>query len=98
MAALRLVAGHFQRVERSLAEAAYAVLLAAPSLLQVEEVDFVLEQLNYRFNPDSLMHHLRGYTRNRWDLYFNTDTLNRVWVSSGRDKRHEFNSYVRVCP
>jgi hypothetical protein len=50
-----------------LAEAAYAVLLAARRELHVEEVDFVLEQLNYRFNSDSLAHHLRGYTSNRWN-------------------------------
>jgi len=47
---------------RSLPEAAYAILIAAPRELHVEEVDFVLEQLNYRFNRDSLLHHLRGYT------------------------------------
>src|SRR5438874_1495191 len=33
---------------RSLAEAAYAILLAAPHELHPEEIDFVLEQLNYR--------------------------------------------------
>lgn len=65
---------------RSLAEAAYAVLLAAPRELHVEEVDFVLEQLSYRFNPDSLLHHLRGYTSNRWDLQFQVDHRNRAWV------------------
>ena len=83
---------------RSLAEAAYAVLLAAPRQLHVEEVDFVLEQLNYRFNPDSLLHHLRGYTSNRWRLEFRTDDRSRVWVNAGRDARHDYNSCVRVCP
>ena len=29
----------------------FAVLLSAPRPLHVEEVDLVLEQLNYRFNP-----------------------------------------------
>ena len=33
---------------RSLAEAAYAVLLAAPRELYFEEVDFIMEQLNNR--------------------------------------------------
>lgn len=83
---------------RSLAEAAYAVLLAAPRQLHTEEVDFVLEQLNYRFNPDSLLHHLRGYTSNRWGLAFQMDYWNRVWVGTGRDARHEYNSRVSVCP
>lgn len=82
----------------SLPEAAYAVLIAASRELHVEEVDFVLEQLNYRFNSDSLMHHLRGYASNRWDLRFNIDFLNRVWVNSGRDARHEYNRYIKVCP
>jgi hypothetical protein len=83
---------------RSLAEAAYAVLLAAPRQLHVEEVDFVLEQLNYRFNRDSLLHHLRGYTSNRWRLDFQMDYRNRVWVNTGRDARHKYNASVRVCP
>ncbi len=83
---------------RSLPEAAYAILIAAPRALHVEEVDFVMEQLNYRFNSGSLMHHLRGYTSNRRGLRFNIDYLNRVWVNSGRDSRHEYNRYVRVCP
>jgi hypothetical protein len=83
---------------RSLAEAAYAVLLAAPRKLYVEEVDFVLEQLNYRFNSDSLNHHLRSYTYNRWNFLFHMDGWNRVFVSSGRDARHEYNSKVAVCP
>jgi hypothetical protein len=83
---------------RSLAEAAYTVLLAAPRQLHVEEVDFVLEQVNYRFNPDSLLHHLRGYTSNRWGLQFQMDHWNRVWVNTGRDARHEYNASVRVCP
>jgi hypothetical protein len=83
---------------RSLAEAAYAVLLATPRQLHVEEVDFVLEQINYRFNPDSLLHHLRGYTSNRWQLEFQMDYWNRVWVNTGRDARHEYNGCVRVCP
>lgn len=83
---------------RSLAEAAYAVLLAASRQLHVEEVDFVLEQLNYRFNPDSLLHHLRGYTRNRWGLAFQMDDWNRVWVNTGRDARHEYNARVQACP
>jgi hypothetical protein len=83
---------------RSLAEAAYAVLLAAPRPLHVEEVDFVLEQLNYRFNADSLLHHLRGYTSNRWQLDFHMDYANRVRVNAGRDARHEYNRCVRVCP
>lgn len=83
---------------RSLAEAAYAVLLAAPRELHVEEVDFVLEQLNYRFNPDSLLHHLRGYTSNRWQLEFRMDYSSRVWVNSGRDARHAYNACVSVCP
>jgi hypothetical protein len=81
-----------------LPEAAYAILVAAPRELHVEEVDFVLEQLNYRFNRDSLLHHLRGYTSNRWGLGFNIDYLNRVWVKSGRDARHEYNRHIRVCP
>jgi hypothetical protein len=83
---------------RSLAEAAYATLLAAPRELHVEEVDFVLEQLNYRFNSDSLAHHLRGYTSNRWNLIFQTDRWNRVRVNTGRDARHQYNANVRVCP
>lgn len=83
---------------RSLAEAAYAVLLAAPRELHVEEVDFVLEQLNYRFNRDSLLHHLRGYTSNKWGLQFHIDYSNRVWVNSGRDARHEYNACVRTSP
>lgn len=83
---------------RSLAEAAYAVLLAAPRHLHVEEVDFVLEQLNYRFNSDSLLHHLRGYTSNRWRLQFQMDDWNRVWVNGGRDARHWYNSCVPVFP
>lgn len=83
---------------RSLAEAAYAVLLAAARELHVEEVDFVLEQLNYRFNPDSLLHHLRGYTRNRRDLEFHTDHRKRVWVRSDRDARREYNRLIKVCP
>jgi hypothetical protein len=83
---------------RSLAEVAYGVLLAAPRQLHVEEVDFVLEQLNYRFNPDSLLHHLRGYTSNRWDLEFQIDSWNRVRVNTGRDARHDFNAGVLVCP
>jgi hypothetical protein len=83
---------------RTLAEAAYAVLLAAPRELHVEEVDFVLEQLNYRFNSDSLVHHLRGYTSNRWNLMFKIDHWNRVRVNTGRDARHGYNAIVRVCP
>lgn len=83
---------------RSLPEAAYAILIAAPRELHVEEVDFVLEQLNYRFNRDSLLHHLRGYTSNRWGLLFNIDYLNRVWVNSGRDTRREYNRAIGVCP
>lgn len=83
---------------RSLAEAAYAILLAAPRQLHVEEVDFVMEQLNYRFNTDSLLHHLRGYTANRWDLRFQIDYWNRVWVNTGRDARHEYNACVLACP
>jgi hypothetical protein len=83
---------------RSLAEAAYAVLLAAPRELYVEEVDFVLEQLNYRFNSDSLAHHLRGHTSNRWNLTFKINHWKRVWVNTGRDARHEYNAIVRVCP
>lgn len=83
---------------RSLAEAAYAVLLAAPRQLHVEEVDFVLQQLNYRFNPDSLLHHLRGYTNNRWHLEFQVDDWNRVRVNTGRDSRHKYNACVFVCP
>lgn len=83
---------------RSLAEAAFAVLLAAPRELHVEEVDFVLEQLNYRFNPDSLLHHVRGYTSNRWGLEFQMDYWNRVRVNAGRDARHEYNACVQACP
>jgi hypothetical protein len=83
---------------RTLAEAAYAVLLAAPSPLYVEEVDFVLEQLNYRFNAESLSNHLRGYTDNRWGLRFKMDDWNRVSVNTGRDARHGYNSCVGVCP
>lgn len=83
---------------RSLAEAAYAVLLCAPSQLYVEEVDFVLDQLNYRFNPDSLFHHLRGHTKNRWQLKFKMDPCNQVSVNTGRGARHEYNSFVGVCP
>jgi hypothetical protein len=83
---------------RSLADAAFAVLLAAPRRLHVEEVDFVLDQLNYRFNPDSLLHHLRGYTSNRWGLRFQIDYWNRVWVNNGRNARHEYNAMIRVCP
>jgi len=83
---------------RSLAEAAYAILMAAPRELHVGEVDFVLEQLNYRFNSDGLLHHLRGYTGNRWGLEFQIDYSSRVWVNSGRDARHEYNSCVWVCP
>jgi hypothetical protein len=83
---------------RSLAEAAYAILLAAPRELHLEEVDFVLKQLNYRFNSDTLVHLLRGYTRNRWSLVFHINHWNRVWVNAGRDTRHEYNAKVRVCP
>lgn len=83
---------------RNLADAAYAVLLAAPRKLHVEEVDFVMEQLNYRFNSGSLLHHLRGYTTNRWGLRFHIDYSNRVWVNSGRDDRHSYNSKVWACP
>ncbi len=83
---------------RSLAEAAYAILLAASRELHVEELDFVLEQLNYRFNSESLVHHLRGYTTNRWNLVFRVDPWNRVWVNTARAARHEFNTNVRVCP
>lgn len=83
---------------RTLAEAAYAILLAAPRKLHVEEVDFVLEQLNYRFNSDSLVHHLRGYAGNRWNLLFKIDRWNRVWINNGRDARHEYNANIRVCP
>jgi hypothetical protein len=83
---------------RTLAEAAYAVSLAAPQELYVEEIDFVLEQLNYRFNSDSLLHHLRGYTSNRWGLKFHTDIWGRVSVRSGREARHEFNRCVGICP
>lgn len=83
---------------RSLPEAAYAILLAAPRGLHVEEVDFVLEQLNYRFNSDSLVHHLRGYTSNRWNLIFEIDRWNRVSVNTGREARHEYNAHVCVCP
>jgi hypothetical protein len=83
---------------RTLAEAAYAVLLASPRELYVEEVDFVLEQLNYRFNSESLVHHLRGYTSNRRNLTFKIDQWNRVWVNAGRDARHQFNVLVRACP
>ncbi len=83
---------------RSLAEAAYAVLLGAPRQLHVEEVDFILEQLNYRFNSDSLMHHLRGYTSNKWGLQFRMDTWDRFSVNTGRDARHEYNACVQVCP
>lgn len=82
---------------RSLAEVAYAVLLASPRSLHIEEVDFILEQMNYRFNADSLAHHLRGYTDNRWDLCFQTDSRRRVFVNTGRDARHSFNSRIRVC-
>ena len=63
---------------RSLAEAAYAVLLAAPRELHVEEVDFVLEQLNYRFNLDSLLHHLRGLHEQPMGPRFQIDYWNRV--------------------
>jgi hypothetical protein len=83
---------------RSLAEAAYAVLLAAPRELHVEEIDFVLEQFNYRFNSDSLAHHLRGYTGNRWNLAFQVDHWNRIRVKTGRDARHAYNANVPVCP
>jgi hypothetical protein len=83
---------------RSLAEAAYAILLAAPRELYLEEVDFVLEQFNYRFNSESLVHHLRGYTGNRWNLLFQIDHWKRVRVNTGRDPRHEYNTNVRVCP
>lgn len=83
---------------RSLAEAAYTVLIAAPRKLHVEEVDFVLEQLNYRFNSESLLHHLRSYIDNRWNLSFHMDPWNRIYVNSGRDARAHFNGRVRVCP
>ena len=83
---------------RSLPEAAYAILIAAPRELHIEEVDFVLEQFSYRFNKDSLLHHLRGYTSNRWDLRFNSDHLNRVWVNSDSDARQRYNRHIRVCP
>jgi hypothetical protein len=82
---------------RTLAEAAYVALLAAPRSLYAEEVDFILEQLNFRFNRDSLIHHLRGYTANRWDLKFKTRDR-RLYVSAGRDARHEFNRMIQVCP
>jgi hypothetical protein len=59
--------------------------LSAPRPLYVEEVDFVLKQLNYRFNADSLSHHLRGYTDNRWGLRFKMDGWNQVSVNAGRD-------------
>ena len=58
----------------------------------------MLEKLNYRFNPDSLMHHLRGYTSNRWDLRFQSDAANRVWVNARPEQRQAFNGFVRVCP
>lgn len=83
---------------RSLAEAAYAVLLAAPREMYPEEIHFVLEQLNYRFNADSLFHHLRGYTRNRWGLEFHADYSNRIWVNSGRDARRAYNRAIQMCP
>jgi hypothetical protein len=83
---------------RTLAEAAYAVLVGAPRPLYVEEVDFVLEQLNYRFNADSLAHLLRGYIGNRWGLRFNMDGSKMVSVNAGRDARHGYNSCIRVCP
>jgi len=84
---------------RSLAETAFAVLLSAPRPLYVEEVDFVLEQLNYRYNRDSLFHHLRGHTENRWRLKFQMDySSNRVSVNTGRDVRHQYNAHVGVCP
>ena len=83
---------------RSLAEAAYAILLAAPRELYVEEVDFALEQFNYRFNSESLVHHLRGYTSNRWNLVFQIDKANRVSVNADRFARQEYNTRVRVCP
>lgn len=83
---------------RSLAEAAYAVLMAAPRELHVEEVEFVLQQLGYRFNADSLLHHLRGYSSNRWDLTFIIRTWNRVSVPNGREARRAYNHYVRACP
>jgi hypothetical protein len=82
---------------RSLAEVAYAVLLAAPHKLYLQEVDFVLEQFNYRFNSDSLLHHLRGYTSNRWNFFFHIDR-NRVGVNTGLDARNAYNAKVRVCP
>ena len=83
---------------RSLAEAAYAILLAAPRELYFEEVDFILEQFNYRYNFDSLLHHLRGHYQNRWGLVFYKDPLNRARVNSSRDSRHEYNRCVGVCP
>jgi hypothetical protein len=83
---------------RSLAEAAYVVLMAAPHELHLEEVDFLLKQLNYRFNQDSLFYHLRGYGSNRWGLRFHLEFRNRVWVASGRDMRKDFNRKVGACP
>ena len=58
----------------------------------------MLEQLNYRFNPDSLLHHLRGYTSNRWGLEFQMRLLEPRRVNNGRDPRHEYNACVQVCP
>lgn len=83
---------------RSLAEAAYAILLAASREVHMGELDFVLEQFNYRFNSDSLAHHVRGYTSNRWNLVFQVNNWNHVWVNTGRTARHEYNKNVRVCP
>ena len=83
---------------RGLAQAAYTILIAAQRELHFEEVDFVLEQLNYRFNRDSLQHHLRGYAANRWELRFNIDKHNRVWVKSGHNARREFNRSAWITP
>jgi hypothetical protein len=83
---------------RSLADAACAVLIAAPRPLHLEEADFVLEQLGYRFNSDSLKNHLRGYIRNGWKFRFAMDGLSRVSVVATRDARRDFNAKVRVCP
>jgi hypothetical protein len=83
---------------RSLAEAAYVILIVAPRQLHLEEVDFVLKQLNYRFSEDSLFFHLRGYGSNRWGFRFHMDSWNRVSVASGREIRNDFNNKIHVCP
>lgn len=84
---------------RSLAEVSYGVLLAAPRILHVGEICFVLEQLNYRFNHGSLLNHFHGYVRNKWDLRFQVDRHSaHVSIPMNRSSRHAYNERIHACP